>query len=119
MGNSFRLALLIVLGVTVQPAAAADEIIVEQQVQLPPPPPLVPDRQRPRQPIFPIPRPSEPRHVLPLGPQPANMPPIPIVDCGIRRLPVNPNIDPKFVIPVPEGGPTFTIRKIAPPIPCP
>jgi hypothetical protein len=145
MRKSFGVALVIVLAGSV--SATADDTGLGPQVQLPVPPPLVPTPQRPRRPLFPI-----PPLVLPA---PRAVPPAaqswldagPRVECGMRRLPVNPNVDPKFVIPLPEAGsanpapqtgpaspppalvpgdtvprytvPRYTIRRITPPIPCP
>jgi hypothetical protein len=151
MRRGFGVALGIVLAAFVAPAGASEEPVLRQQELLPPPPPLVPEGRRPGQPLFPLPRPiptPTPR-IIPPAPQ-RGQAPASAVECGIRQVWVNPNIDPKFVIPVapswvpggapirvpadpglrapsdptvvipaPDSRPTFTIRRVTPPIPCP
>jgi hypothetical protein len=134
MRCSIGVALAIVLAGSV--STTADNTGLGSQVQLPSPPPLVPEWPRPGRPLFPLPP--------PIQPAPAVVPPVaqsavaagPRVRCGMRMLPVNPNIDPKFVKPVFEAGrmnpappagpaypppgppPAYTMRRITPPIPC-
>lgn len=149
MRRDFGVALGIVLAAFVAPAGATDESVVGRQELLPPPPPLVPEGRRPGQPLFPLPRPTPTPRISPPAPQ-MGQAPASAVECGIRQVRVNPNIDPKFVIPVgppgwvpggppirvpdpglraptdltlvipaPDSRPTYTIRRVTPPIPCP
>lgn len=83
------------------------------EAQLPAPPPLIPERQRPRAPLFPTP----PVRV-PTAPSPVSFASGgPSAVCG-RVVPVDPKIDPKFVRPVPDSGVKYTIRELPVPVPC-
>lgn len=40
----------------------------------------------------------------------------PKVVCGMTLIPADPQIDPRFAIPIPQDGTRFTIRAIEPPV---
>ena len=60
-------------------------------------------------------KPSKPtRFLFPTrtpGVQPA---PKPTVVCGLTLIPVDPNVDPKIRLEVPENGPRFSTRSVDP-----
>ena len=87
------------------------------QVQLSAPPPLVPERPRPRAPLFPPLFPAPPVRV-PTVPPPVSFATVaPSAGCG-RVVLVDPKSDPKFVRPVPDSGVKYTIRELPVPVPC-
>jgi|SRR5688572_18598458 len=111
MHRWFPGAVLIALALV--PAALEADAADALQVQLPAPPPLIPERQRPRVPLFPAP----PVRV------PTVLPPVsyatgaPAAACG-RVVLMDPKVDPKFVKPVPDNGVKYTIRELPVPVPC-
>jgi hypothetical protein len=111
MHRSFPGALLIALALA--PRALEADAPDALQAQLPAPPPLVPERQRPRVPLFPTPQIRVPTARPPVGFATGVLLPV----CGPPVL-VDPRIDPKFVKPVPDSGVKYTIRELPVPIPC-
>jgi hypothetical protein len=79
---------------------------------LPAPPPLVPDRERPLAPLFRVPRSETPVLPMPVTPPPSPKP------CGMRVVPVDPAIDPKFLKPIPQSAARSPMPVVTPPIPC-
>jgi hypothetical protein len=49
-------------------------------------------------------------------PQDAGETPKPRVVCGLRIIPLDPSVDPKMRIPVPDTGVDFKIRRLNPPV---
>ena len=111
MHRWFPGAVLIALALV--PAALEADAPETLQAQLPAPPPLIPERQRPRAPLFPAPSVRVPT----LPPAASFAPGVPPAFCG-RVVPVDPKIDPKFVKPVPDNGVKYTIRELPVPVPC-
>ena len=115
----------VLIGLASMPAALAGSAADALQVQLPAPPPLVPERPRPRAPLFPLPFPPAPQPFFP-APQvrvPYVQPPAGFVTGATRTacgtfVVVDPKIDPKFVKPVPDSGVKHTIRVVPVPVPC-
>ena len=103
----------VVISLALAPGALEADVPGTLQVQLPAPPALVPERQRPRIPLFPAPQirvPSTP-------PQTGFVPREPSAACpGVVLM--DPKIDPKFVKPVPDNGVKYTMRVVPVPAPC-
>jgi hypothetical protein len=106
----FPAAVLIALALL--PAALEADAPDGVQALLPAPPPLIPERQRPRAPLFPAP----PVRVPTVSPAASFATGAPSAVCGGVVL-VDPKIDPKFVRPVPDGV-KHTIRELPVPAPC-
>jgi hypothetical protein len=108
----------VLTALALMPAALEGNAADALQVQLPAPPPLVPQRPRPRAPLFPLPFPPAPQVSVPNVQPPAGF----VTGttrpaCGTFVL-VDPKIDPKFVKPVPDSGVKHTIRVLPVPVPC-
>ena len=119
--RSWLPALAAVLTIVAGGATAAGPAQVQAQPQapplLPPLPPLVPDRQ-PREPLFPAPLPRLPLPTIQI-PEPSRLPsPGSAIVCGIRVVPVTPDVDPKFGRPVPRGDARSAMREAPVPAPC-
>ena len=120
---SGTLAVILTLGamgpaVTAEAADAHSHSQAQAPQPLLPPPPLVP-APKPREPLFPVPLPRLP---LPTGQVPASYRSAAggsSVVCGIRVMPVMPDVDPKSRVIVPRGDVRHTIREAPVPIPCP
>jgi hypothetical protein len=111
MHRSFRGAVLVFLALLPTALDAhAPEVL---QPQLPAPPALIPDRQRPRVPLFPAPQIRIPNVRPPVGFESGT----PIPACRPVVV-VDPKIDPKFIKPVPDNGVKYTIRELPVPVPC-
>jgi hypothetical protein len=103
----------VLISLALAPAALDADVPGAVQAQLPAPPPLIPQRQRPRVPLFPV-----PRVVVPNTPSQAGfVPRAPSGGCAGVVL-VDPKIDPKFVRRVPDNGVKYTIRVVPVPAPC-
>jgi hypothetical protein len=115
MGTRFRLVLAALVVWLPGGAVAQEPPGPFRPPVLPAPAPPAPERQKPLPPLFPMPRFERP--VVPTPPAPPASPPS-ATACGMRVVPVDPAIDPKFLKPVPENGPRFSIQTITPPVPC-
>src|SRR5688500_18799059 len=115
MPRWFPGAVLITLALA--PAALEADVPDALQVQLPAPPPLVPERPRPRAPLFPPLFPAPQARVPNIPPPAAFVAGTPRTASGMVVL-MDPKIDPKFVKPVPDNGVKYTIRELPVPVPC-
>jgi hypothetical protein len=107
----------VLIALALMPAALEGNAADALQVQLPAPPPLVPERPRPRAPLFPPLFPAPQVRVPNVQPPAGFVPRAPSAGCAGVVL-VDPKIDPKFVKPVPDNGVKYTLRVLPVPAPC-